>query len=44
MTIPFVIDKQQHTMADVLNQLLAEHRGRGRATSGRLYEGTTQSL
>src|SRR6266516_2961044 len=28
MTTPFVIDNQQHTMADVLNALLAEHNGR----------------
>ncbi len=28
MTIPFVIDNQQHTMAEVLNQLLAQHQGR----------------
>ncbi len=28
MTIPFIIDNQQYTMADVLNQLLAEHRSR----------------
>src|SRR6266700_1429355 len=27
MTTPFVIDNQQHTMADVLNTLLAECRG-----------------
>src|SRR5712692_9438238 len=27
MTIPFVIDNQQHKMADVLNTLLAEHNG-----------------
>ena len=27
MTTPFVIDNQQHTMADVLNTLLAEHNG-----------------
>ena len=27
MTTPFVIDNQQHTMADVLNALLAEHNG-----------------
>ncbi len=26
-TIPFVIDNQQHTMADVLNTLLTEHHG-----------------
>src|SRR5579875_3742923 len=28
MIIPFVIDNQQYTMAEVLNGLLAEHRGR----------------
>lgn len=28
MTIPFVIDNQQHKMSDVLNQLLAQHLGR----------------
>jgi superfamily II DNA or RNA helicase len=28
MIIPFVIDNQQHKMSDVLNQLLAEHKGR----------------
>ena len=28
MTIPFVIDNQQHTMADVLNIFLSEHKGR----------------
>src|SRR5713226_3179088 len=27
MTIPFVIDNQQHKMADVLNALLADHKG-----------------
>ncbi|MFL5658597.1 MAG: hypothetical protein ACJ8CB_30970 [Ktedonobacteraceae bacterium] len=27
MTIPFVIDNQQHKMADVLNALLRHHRG-----------------
>src|SRR5438132_7571800 len=27
MTTPFVIDNQQHIMADVLNALLAEHNG-----------------
>src|SRR6266478_5386154 len=27
MTIPFVIDNQQHKMADVLNDLLAQHKG-----------------
>src|SRR5229473_6130887 len=27
MNIPFVIDNQQHTMVDVLNSLLAEHKG-----------------
>ena len=27
MTIPFVIDNQQHNMADVLNDLLRHHRG-----------------
>ncbi len=27
MTIPFVIDNQQHTMADVLNGILATHAG-----------------
>jgi len=27
MTIPFVIDNQQHKMADVLNDLLADHKG-----------------
>jgi len=28
MQIPFVIDNQQHKMADVLNAVLAEHAGR----------------
>ena len=28
MTIPFVIDNQQHKMTAVLNNLLAEHKGR----------------
>src|SRR5438552_18535614 len=28
MTIPFVIDNQQHKMTGVLNNLLAEHKGR----------------
>src|SRR6266700_4992286 len=27
MTVPFVIDNQQHTMADVLNNLLRHHKG-----------------
>ena len=27
MTIPFVIDNQQHKMADVLNELLAQYKG-----------------
>ncbi len=27
MNIPFVIDNQQHTMAEVLNDLLAHHKG-----------------
>jgi len=27
MTIPFVIDNQQHTMANILNDLLADHKG-----------------
>ncbi|MFL5592543.1 MAG: hypothetical protein ACJ8DI_33510 [Ktedonobacteraceae bacterium] len=27
MTIPFVIDNQQHKMAGVLNDLLARHKG-----------------
>jgi len=27
MTIPFVIDNQQHTMSGVLNELLQQHRG-----------------
>ncbi len=27
MNIPFVIDNQQHTMVEVLNSLLAEHKG-----------------
>src|SRR5712692_5654355 len=27
MTIPFVIDNQQHKMADILNDLLADHKG-----------------
>src|SRR6266446_10462240 len=27
MTIPFVIDNQQHKMADILNDLLAQHSG-----------------
>ena len=27
MTIPFVIDNQQHKMAGVLNDLLAHHQG-----------------
>src|SRR5258706_3323094 len=27
MTIPFVIDNQRHKMAEVLNELLAEHAG-----------------
>ena len=27
MTIPFVIDNQQHKMASVLNDLLARHKG-----------------
>ncbi len=26
MTIPFVIDNQQHKMTDVLNSFLAEHK------------------
>jgi len=28
MTIPFVIDNQTHRLSDVLNSLLAEHRGK----------------
>ena len=28
MRIPYVIDNQTHRMADVLNALLAEHKGR----------------
>ena len=28
MRIPYVIDNQTHRMADVLNPLLAEHKGR----------------
>lgn len=28
MRIPYVIDNQSHRMADVLNALLAEHKGR----------------
>ena len=27
LTIPFVIDNQQHKMADVLNDLLRHHKG-----------------
>ncbi len=27
MTIPFVIDNQQHKMADILNDLLAQYKG-----------------
>ncbi len=27
MTIPFVIDNQQHTMAQILNDLLSHHKG-----------------
>src|SRR5712692_4731641 len=27
MTIPFVIDNQQHTMAQILNDLLSQHKG-----------------
>ena len=28
MRIPYVIDNQQHRLADVLNEVLAEHTGR----------------
>ncbi len=28
MRIPYVIDNQQHQLADVLNEVLAEHAGR----------------
>ena len=28
MRIPYVIDNQTHRMADILNALLAEHKGR----------------
>src|SRR3989304_6860115 len=28
MRIPYVIDNQQHRLADVLNEVLAEHAGR----------------
>ena len=28
MTVPFVIDNQQHKMAGALNDLLAQHNGR----------------
>ncbi len=28
MKIPYVIDNKEHTLADVLNMLLKDHRGR----------------
>ena len=28
MRIPYVIDNQQHRLADILNEVLAEHAGR----------------
>jgi len=28
MPIPFVIDNQTHRLSDILNSLLAEHRGK----------------
>ena len=36
MTIPFVIDNQQHNMADVLNDLLHHHRGHSLDVAPRL--------
>jgi len=38
MTIPFVIDNQQHNMADVLNDLLRHHRGHSLDVAPRLLQ------
>jgi hypothetical protein len=39
MRIPYVIDNEEHRLADVLNQVLAEHAGRSLGCGERVLHG-----